>query len=178
MTGESDPVLMIAQQHRMLEVLLAHLEAAGDSSETVIAELTESLIKFLVRQFVAEEAHLHPAMLMQLDDGGLLVERNLTEHDDAETIMERLLLLKPADAAFWPMVGRLGDVVRRHFLDDHPHPFDRVRCRAEAKEDLHRLHADIAAALDRLPELGLPVSVPKPTLPGNGVLPERLARLT
>lgn len=154
---DPDPIGMIADQHRLIGSLLSRLERAAGAPDTVVGDLTGSAIRFLVRAFVAEEIHLHPAMLRQLEGGEMLVERNLSEHDEAEMIMERLLLLKPSDAGFWPAVQRLVGLIRDHFEGDHPHEFGRLHSHGGA-DDLRRLRDEILSTLDSHPadEIRLP----------------------
>jgi hemerythrin superfamily protein len=111
--GHQDLIDVVQADHGVLETLFAELECHHASSERR-RDLLDVTIAELVRHANAEEQYLYPAVRRYLVDCDDVVERELTEHRDAERLMNDLMSTDVDHPEFDTLVGRLIRRMRAH----------------------------------------------------------------
>jgi Hemerythrin HHE cation binding domain len=147
--GHRDLIDVVQADHGVLETLFAELERRNVGSERR-RDLLDVTIAELVRHANAEEQYLYPAVRRYLADRDDVVERELTEHRDAERLMNDLMSTDVDHPEFETLVARLIRRMRAHI-------------RGEEKLLLAPLRAECDAAT--LVELGTEVMSAKMLAP-------------
>jgi hemerythrin superfamily protein len=147
--GHRDLIDVVQADHGVLETLFAELERRNVNSERR-RNLLDVTIAELVRHANAEEQYLYPAVRRYLADRDDVVERELTEHRDAERLMNDLMSTDVDHPEFETLVARLIRRMRAHI-------------RGEEKLLLAPLRAECDAAT--LVELGTEVMSAKMLAP-------------
>jgi hypothetical protein len=111
--GHRDLIDVVQADHGVLETLFAELECRNVSSERR-RNLLDVTIAELVRHANAEEQYLYPAVRRYLADCDDVVERELTEHREAERLMNDLMSTDVDHPEFETLVARLIRRMRAH----------------------------------------------------------------
>jgi hemerythrin superfamily protein len=111
--AHQDLIDVVQADHGVLETLFAELERRHVSSERR-RNLLDVTIAELVRHANAEEQYLYPAVRRYVADCDDVVERELTEHRDAERLMNDLMRTDVDHPDFETLVSRLIRRMRAH----------------------------------------------------------------
>lgn len=148
--GQSDVVSVLTSDHREVEELFGTLEQTSESSHDERRRLTDQAIVELVRHSVAEEQYLYPATRQHVPGGNEIADRELSEHQTAESVMKKLEQADSSEPRFGELLGQLMQDVRSH-----------------VQEEENELFAQLSENTDRqtLEDLGQKVSSAKETAP-------------
>lgn len=169
----SDGITVLIEDHRAVEQVFQELESGSGSPEHR-RDLTDHVIAELVRHSVAEEHYLYPTTRKALSDGDQVADHELSEHTEAERIMNELDGLDPTDARFNELLGELINAVRHHVKDEEEDLFPRLR-EACSETELTELGEQIVRAKDSAPTRPHPATPKKPPMnkmldPGAGLV--------
>ncbi len=112
----TDVIDAITHDHREVEQLFAQFEQSSDLQQR--KDITERAIIELVRHSVGEEEYVYPVARTVIPDGQALVEREISEHADAEKMMNDLEGLDPDHPRFDPLMMQLVGTVREHVREE------------------------------------------------------------
>ncbi len=129
--------------------------------------LVDQVIIELVRHAVAEEQHVYPLYRRVLPDGDAFIERELSEHSDAEKTMDELDKMDAGDPGFEDKLGHLMAVIREHIAEEEGELFPKLQAAVSA-EELEELGGKVSTAKKLAPTRPHPLSPDHP--PFNKVL--------
>ncbi len=134
---QGDLVDVVIQDHRDVERAFGEYEKGG-LSDRQRRELVDHIITELVRHSVAEEQYLYPAARKALPNGDQIVDHEIREHAEAETVMKQLERAEPSDPEFDRLTRKLIADIRHHVEDEEADllPLMRRSCSAEELVDL------------------------------------------
>jgi hemerythrin superfamily protein len=132
-----DLVDVLQYDHGVLEALFAELER-DDTGSDRRRDLLDVTIAELVRHANAEEQYLYPAVRRYLTDCDDLVSREITEHREAERLMNDLMSTDVDHPAFETLVHRLIRRMRAHIRAEERYLLTplRAECDIETLVDL------------------------------------------
>ena len=142
-TSGRDVVDVLTTDHDEATALLAEISATRDAETR--RDLADTLIAELVRHSVAEEMYVYPAMRKNLPDGKQVVEHDIEEHKELETLMKQLEGLEPLETRFDEVLGELASTLQDHVADEEGSHFPQLRA-ALPREDLVALAAKVESA--------------------------------
>ncbi len=148
-TGMSDLIRVIQQDHEHIESLLYELETTTTSPENRRA-LADHLITELERHLVAEERYLFPAVRSHLPDGEAIADQAKRLRATAEKSMAGLENVSPAAAGFELSLTKLTAAVRRHIHRQDETLLPRLR-NALSAADLRELGEQVVHAKEIAP---------------------------
>jgi hemerythrin superfamily protein len=131
-----DVIELLEQDHREVEQLFAEFELEKDPQERRL--IVDKLIIELVRHSEAEETAVYPLIRRVIDNGGEIIEHEISEHSEAEKIMAKLDGMDPEDAQFVPLVEQLQLDVTGHVADEEQNVFPKFREKV-GKDELDKL---------------------------------------
>jgi hemerythrin superfamily protein len=172
-TTAHDLIDILVTDHREVETMFAELETGtGDPEHR--RNLADVVIAELVRHSVAEEMYLYPTARKTLPDGDQLAEHEISEHAEAERIMNDLDGLDSTDPRFDTEVARLAAAIRHHVQDEETDLFPRLR-EACSREELLELGHRVEAAKKIAPTRPHPMAPDRPPFnkllaPGTGLV--------
>jgi hemerythrin superfamily protein len=134
----TDLIEILSAEHREVERLFAELEARFGSSAPEVEDTAREVVTRLVQHTVAEEVHLYPLVREVLDDGDAIAEREIAEHDAAESTMKRLEGLPATSGDFWMTYRVLTNLVTQHVGEEEMYLFPRLTA-AVSKEDREQI---------------------------------------
>lgn len=132
-----DVIALIEEDHREVEELFSQFETSDDTGKR--AEIGERIIQELTIHAELEEAILYPAIKRALPDGKALIDHATKEHEQAESLIERLDGTDPDDPEVRQGFSELRSTVEEHVQE-------------EEREVLPKFEA--AASRDQLDKLG------------------------
>lgn len=138
-----DVVDVLTQDHREVEQWFQEYDRAMSAEEK--QRLTNNIVIELVRHAEAEEQFVYPRAKKVLPNGEQLIEREISQHRQAEEIMNRLDGKSPGDPDFDNLMHELMGVVRTHFEEEQEGWFPQLRQNCSA-EDLQQMAKRVQAA--------------------------------
>ncbi|SHF29220.1 hemerythrin domain-containing protein [Streptoalloteichus hindustanus] len=167
-SGTAGPNLVaeLTADHRAVERVFEELES-GEGQPRRRRELADHVITLLVRHFVAEEAHLYPAVRGALPDGDAVADRELGEHAEAERTMRQLDGMDPVDPRFDELCRKLMSEVRNHVHEEERELLPRLAARCR-QDELDAIAAGVRRARETAPTRPHPSAPDRP--PWNRLL--------
>lgn len=89
--------------------------------------MVDQAIIELVRHAVAEEQFLYPATRQHVPGGDEIADPELSEHNEAETVMKKLKQADASDSKLGELLGQLMQDVRQHVQEEENELFPRYQ---------------------------------------------------
>lgn len=172
-TTGHDLIDILVTDHREIETMFAELETgSGDPKHR--KNLSDVVIAELVRHAIAEEMYVYPTARKVLPDGDQTAEHEISEHAEAERLMNEIDDLDATDPRFDTALGELMATIRHHVQDEETDLFPRLR-QACSTEDLQELGRKVEAAKKIAPTRPHPAAPDRPPFnkllaPGTGLV--------
>ena len=172
-TQSTDLISAIMQDHLEVEKIFFELQTGSGTPEHR-KQLVDHVIAELVRHSVAEEMWMYPAARKALPDGDQVADHELTEHAEAEKIMDELDGLSPTDEKFEPLLAKLIAAIRHHVDEEETNLLPRLR-EACSEDELRNLGRKFHNAKKLAPTRPHPMAPDQPPLnrilaPGTGLI--------
>lgn len=164
--AQGDLVDVLVTDHENVERAFADYERGGLSSQQR-RELVDHIITELVRHSVAEEQYLYPAAREKLPDGDRLADEEISEHAEAENVMQQLEGLDPDETEFDRLTRQLISDIRHHVQEEEQELFPRLQ-EACDEQQLRDLGTKIQLAEQSAPTRPHPSAPDRP--PANMIL--------
>ncbi len=139
---EQDVVDLLLTQHNEIKTLFGRLsEAAGDQKR----ELFEDLVRMLAVHESAEEELVHPLARTKIRSGDSVVDRRLSEEQEAKQVLSDLYDLGTDHPEFDTKLAALREAVLDHATHEEREEFPELR-RTVSTERLTELAGAVRAA--------------------------------
>lgn len=122
-TNEADILSLIEADHRKIDKLIADAEKAKGKT---LYSLFNQIYTELNLHARGEELSLYPAM-REYKQTAKFVEEAESEHEQAETIAEKMKQVEPEAPAFQEMLGELKAAIQHHVQEEENEIFAAVR---------------------------------------------------
>lgn len=147
---EGDVIDVLTQDHREVEQWFVEYDKLGGGGDHTATHeekqrLVNNIIIELVRHAEAEEQFVYPRAKKVIPNGYHVIEQEISEHSEAEKIMNRLDGKSPADPEFDTLVHDLMRVIRAHVKEEEQGWFPQLR-KASSAEDLAKLAERVEGA--------------------------------
>lgn len=172
---DGDVVSVLTHDHREVEELFGQIEQTPQSSHEERRRLADQAIIELVRHSVAEEQYLYPAARQYIPGGNEIADRELSEHNEAETVMKELEQADAADSNFNQLLGQLMQEIRQHVQEEENELFPQLSQHTdrETLQDLGKKISDAKKSAPTRPHPSAPSESPglmKMLGPGAGLV--------
>lgn len=148
--SDSDVFSILTHDHREVEELFGKIEQTPQSSHDERRRLVDQAIIELVRHSVGEEQYLYPATRQYVPGGDEIADRELSEHNRAETVMKELEQADAADARFGELLGQLMRDIRQHVQEEENELFPQLSQHTD-RETLQDLGQKVSSAKESAP---------------------------
>jgi hemerythrin superfamily protein len=128
---DRDVLDSLTTDHREAAELFDQIAASTDP--VARRDLADSLIGELVRHSVAEEMFVYPAIRDHLPDGQAVVDEDVREHKELETLLKQLESADASAPEFLDTVGRTRAVFEQHIADEEGRQFTSLRAHIPAE---------------------------------------------
>lgn len=122
-----DAVVLLKQDHRMVEALFDEFEDAEESEQSAIAE---RVCQLLTVHAQIEEEILYPAAKQALEDeeeGSELVNEAEVEHASAKELIAKIEAMSVDDENFKATVKVLGEYIKHHVKEEEGELFPKLK---------------------------------------------------
>ena len=173
--SNGDVVSILTHDHREVEELFGQIEQTPQSDHDERRRLVDQAIVELVRHSVAEEQYLYPAARQHIPGGNEIADRELSEHNEAESTMKKLEQADAGNSRFNELLGQLMQDIRQHVQEEENELFPQLSHHTdkETLEDLGKKVSDAKAAAPTRPHPSAPSERPelmKVLGPGAGLV--------
>lgn len=152
-SGPVDGIVMLEEDHRLIEQLFEEFESAsGEANQRDVANAICIALKIHAR---LEEELFYPAAAKVLDDPAMVMEA-IVEHASAKDLIAQIETGAPGDLLYEARVKVLSEYVAHHVAEEEEELFP--KCRA-SKLDLDKLGAAMSMRKQEL-SLGFVASNP------------------
>lgn len=161
--GDSDVVSILTHDHREVEELFGKIEQTPESDHEERRQLVDQAIIELVRHSVAEEQYLYPATRQHVPGGNEIADRELSEHNEAETTMKELEEADVSNPRFSELLGQLMQDIRQHVQEEENELFPQLSQHTDrgTLEDLGTKVSDAKASAPTRPHPSAPSERPE-----------------
>jgi hemerythrin superfamily protein len=168
----ADVIQLLIEDHREVEQMFQEFEPATTPEQK--REIADRAIIELVKHSEAEEQAVYPAMRKSLPNGDELVEHEISEHSEAEQIMNSLDGMDPSDPQFDPLMHQLMGAIRHHIQEEEGDAFPRFR-QAVGQDELDKLAGTVETIKKVAPTRPHPAAPDHPPMnamlgPGAGLV--------
>lgn len=160
-----DVIDELIHDHREVEQMFAEYDATTDREQR--RTVVDRVIVELVKHSEAEEVAVYPLMRKAIDDGEQVIEREITQHSEAEKVMKQLDGMDANDPQFDVLVHQLMADVREHIAEEEGEVFPQFR-QAVSQDELNGLGDKVAGLKKVVPTRPHPMSPDHP--PFNALL--------
>ena len=151
---EQDVVELLLEQHNQIRRLFGQLQTAQGEQKR---ELFEDLVRLLAVHETAEEEVVHPTARMKLEHGDEVVDRRLSEEDEAKRVLAELYDLGVEHPEFDTRMAALAQSVEQHARSEETEEFTRLRATVPA-DQLRRMAGALKTAEAMAPTRPHPAS--------------------
>ncbi len=155
----SDVIEAITHDHREVEQMFAQFEQTTDPQQR--KDICERAIIELVRHSVGEEEYVYPVARRVIPDGDRIIEHEISEHAQAEKLMNDLDGLDPDHPRFEPVVRELMAAIREHVQEEESEVLPQLRRHVDP-DALTKLGEQFASAKKTAPTRPHPMAPDHP----------------
>ncbi len=156
-----DAIVLLKEDHKVLEKLFKAFEKAGNGAEKTKLKLVKQIIAELSVHAFIEEQLFYPAARAKVPETEDHVLESLEEHHIVKWVLAELAEMTPADERFDAKVTVLMENVRHHVEEEEQEWFPEVR-KGMGRKELKELGEAMAAAKKTAPKQPQPMAPDEP----------------
>lgn len=123
--AQADVIDELTTDHREALELLDLIARSTDPLER--RDTADTVISEVVRHAVAEEMYVYPAVRKHVPEGEQMVEHDIEEHKEIETVMRQLEAVPATEPRFDELVREMTEKLRHHATDEEAEQFPHLR---------------------------------------------------